>query len=248
MIILRDGERGEHCPVANVKFLEDVVKMHLDGTIRNIQPAPDFLVRQPFGHQTHDLTLPVCQRRQSFVRDCALLSKGRPAGRGRRQKSLTISNFPQDLHQSIGVNIRWDDGVSACRSKRPQVAIFDGWRKKHQSGSSSVFRAELGQRRNTRHQHIYDGDVRNKSTNRIETARAVAAMCNNLEVMLRFKHAPQTLQNHGMPVCDNDACTTHIVFAFVANAQYQPRSRLEYNRWFGHNLAYIERYIGKSVN
>ena len=69
MIILRDGERGEHCPVANVKFLKDVVKMHLDGTVRNIQPAPDFLVRQPFGHQSHDLALAICQCREHILRD-----------------------------------------------------------------------------------------------------------------------------------------------------------------------------------
>ena len=247
MIILRDGERSERCPVANVKFLKDVVKMHFDGAIRNIQPAPDFLVRQSFGYQTHDLTLPVCQRRQSFVRDCALLRKCRLTGRRLRQKFLTTSNFPQDLHQSIGVNIRRDDGVSASRSKRPQVAIFDGWSKKHQSGSS-MFGAELNQRRNTGHQRIYDGDVRNKNANRAETARTVTAMCDNLEVMLRSKHATQTLQNHGMPVCDNDACPTHIIFAPVANTQYKPASRPDYNRWFAHNLFYIERYIWKSRN
>jgi len=126
VLILRDGKRGERCPVANFKFLKDVVKMHLDGTIRNIQSAPDFLVRQSFGYQTHDLTLPVCQRRQRFVRDYALLSKSRLGGRWLGQDSLTISDFPQDLHQSIGLNIRRDDGVNAGRSKRPQVAIFDG--------------------------------------------------------------------------------------------------------------------------
>jgi hypothetical protein len=66
--------------------------------------------------------------------------------------------------------------------------------------------------------------------------------------MLRSKHATQTLQNYGMPVCDNDACTTHIVFAPVASTQYKLWSRLGYNRWFGRNLSYIERYIWKSVN
>ena len=45
----RNGcERG---PVADFKLLKDVMKMHLDGAVADVQTAADFLVRQPFGHQ-----------------------------------------------------------------------------------------------------------------------------------------------------------------------------------------------------
>ena len=58
-VILRYGKRREHCPVADLKFLIDVMQVDLDGAVGNIQPAPNFLVRQPFGHQSHDLALAV---------------------------------------------------------------------------------------------------------------------------------------------------------------------------------------------
>src|SRR5260370_14160452 len=60
-VIVRYGERREHSPVADFKLLKDVMEVHLDGAVDNIQPPPNFLVRQPFGHQTHDLALPACQ-------------------------------------------------------------------------------------------------------------------------------------------------------------------------------------------
>jgi hypothetical protein len=41
------GERREHCPVADFKLLIDVMEVHLDGAVGNIQAAPNFLVRQP---------------------------------------------------------------------------------------------------------------------------------------------------------------------------------------------------------
>jgi hypothetical protein len=43
---LRYGERRENCPVADFKVLKDVMEVHLDGAVGNIQPAPNFLVRQ----------------------------------------------------------------------------------------------------------------------------------------------------------------------------------------------------------
>ena len=49
-VIVRYGERREHCPVADFKFLIHVVQVDLDGAVGNIQPAANFLVRQPFGH------------------------------------------------------------------------------------------------------------------------------------------------------------------------------------------------------
>src|SRR3954466_9506572 len=50
-------KRREHRSVANFEFLKDVMEVHFDGAINNVQPAPYFLVRQPFGDQTHDLAL-----------------------------------------------------------------------------------------------------------------------------------------------------------------------------------------------
>src|ERR1700675_4016546 len=58
-LVQRNRERCEHCPVTDFELLKDVMKMYLDGAVGNIQPSPDFLVRQPYGHQTHDLLLAV---------------------------------------------------------------------------------------------------------------------------------------------------------------------------------------------
>jgi hypothetical protein len=44
--LLRYGERREHGSVADFKLLKDVMEMHLDGTVGNVQPTPNFLVRQ----------------------------------------------------------------------------------------------------------------------------------------------------------------------------------------------------------
>jgi hypothetical protein len=57
---LRDSERCEHCPVADFQLLINVMEMNLDGTVANIQSTANFLVRQTFGHQAHDLVLAVC--------------------------------------------------------------------------------------------------------------------------------------------------------------------------------------------
>ena len=43
-VIARYGERREHCPVADFKFLIDVMQVDLDGAAGNVQPAPNFLV------------------------------------------------------------------------------------------------------------------------------------------------------------------------------------------------------------
>jgi hypothetical protein len=45
VVVERQSERREHCPVADFKLLKNVMEVHLDGAIGNIQPARDFLVR-----------------------------------------------------------------------------------------------------------------------------------------------------------------------------------------------------------
>src|SRR2546430_3673940 len=72
-VILRDRNGCEYRPVADFKLLKDVMKMHLDGAVRNLQASANFLVRQPFGHQPHDLALPVCQHSHCVLRDYSLL-------------------------------------------------------------------------------------------------------------------------------------------------------------------------------
>ena len=59
-VILQYGERREHSPVADFKLLKNVMEMHLDGAVGNIQPTPNFLVGQSFGYQAHDLDLTDC--------------------------------------------------------------------------------------------------------------------------------------------------------------------------------------------
>ena len=67
--IVRYRERREHGPVADFKLLIDVMEVYLDSAVGDIQPAPDFLVRQPFGHQSHNLALTVRQHRQHVLRN-----------------------------------------------------------------------------------------------------------------------------------------------------------------------------------
>src|SRR5258705_11879246 len=67
--ILRYGEGREHCPVADFKLLIDVMEVLFDSTVSNIQPASNFLIRQPFGHQTHDLSLTICEYAQGIFGD-----------------------------------------------------------------------------------------------------------------------------------------------------------------------------------
>ena len=59
-LILRDSERCECCPVSDFQLLINVMEVHLDGAVANIQSTANFLVRQTFGHQAHDLVLSVC--------------------------------------------------------------------------------------------------------------------------------------------------------------------------------------------
>ena len=70
--ILGYGERREHRSVADIELLENVMEMDLDGTIGNVQPPSNFLVRQSLGHQAHDLPLAICQYCQRFLCDCSL--------------------------------------------------------------------------------------------------------------------------------------------------------------------------------
>lgn len=44
VVIMRYGERREHRPVADFQLLKNVMQVHLDGAIGNIQPAPNFLI------------------------------------------------------------------------------------------------------------------------------------------------------------------------------------------------------------
>ena len=68
-LILRNSERRQHCPVADFELLIDVMQVHLDSAAGDIKPAPNFLIRQAFAHQSHDLALAVCQHRQHIRRD-----------------------------------------------------------------------------------------------------------------------------------------------------------------------------------
>ena len=43
-MFIRYRERRERCPVANLKLLKDVMKMHLDRTVRNMQATADLLI------------------------------------------------------------------------------------------------------------------------------------------------------------------------------------------------------------
>lgn len=44
VVSMRYGERREHRPVADFQLLKNVMQVHLDGAIGNIQPAPNFLI------------------------------------------------------------------------------------------------------------------------------------------------------------------------------------------------------------
>ncbi len=98
-VIVRYGERREHRPVADFKLLINVMQVHLDGAVGNIQPAPYFLIRQPFRHQSHDLALAVCQHRRHLLRDrdVPLLPLPRYSliGGEQRRQPLAVRDLPQ---------------------------------------------------------------------------------------------------------------------------------------------------------
>jgi hypothetical protein len=96
---------------------------------------PNFLIRQPFGHLTHDLTLPVCQHRQHVlrVRDVPLLSRyglirggqlaiasGRP-----RPAATTAPEFRRHILQN--------DTVGTGLGRYNQFAVFNRCGEKDQA-------------------------------------------------------------------------------------------------------------------
>ena len=44
-VVLAKGDGREYRAVADLKLLKDVMKMHLDGAVSNIQASSNFLVR-----------------------------------------------------------------------------------------------------------------------------------------------------------------------------------------------------------
>src|SRR6266446_8641005 len=110
-------ERREDCPVADCKLLKDVMEVLFDGAVGNIQPAPNFLVRQPSGHQTHDLSLAVCEHLQGNLRDGVVpflprygLIRGGPW-----QQPLAIGDLPRGLHQNFELYVLRNDTVGSGR-------------------------------------------------------------------------------------------------------------------------------------
>src|SRR5882672_5844009 len=126
-VILRYGERREHSPVADFKFLIDVMEVLFNGAVGNTQPAPNFLVRQPFGHQAHDLSLAVRENRQRILRDhnAPLLPRYGAIRSWQRQQSLVIRDLPQGLYQNFERHILRNDTVGPGRGQYNQFAVFN---------------------------------------------------------------------------------------------------------------------------
>ena len=74
-VILRDGEGRKRSAIADFKLLENVVEVNLDGAIRNVEPAADFLVGQATRDQAHDLPLALGEHRERTFR-FGLCSRG----------------------------------------------------------------------------------------------------------------------------------------------------------------------------
>src|SRR5215475_10632143 len=104
IVTSRDGKRRKRCAVADVELLKDVMEMHFDRAVSNIQSTTNLLVRQTFGYQTHDLTLAHGQRNESFLGYRARLLSRLPE-RGQLQKLLAARHLPQDLHENLRVHI-----------------------------------------------------------------------------------------------------------------------------------------------
>ena len=81
---------------ADFELLEDVMEMHLDGTVGDIQPASNLLVRQSLGYQAHDLPLTACQHAQHVLsdRNMSSLLGFRLIGRRQPQQPLAIRDLP----------------------------------------------------------------------------------------------------------------------------------------------------------
>jgi len=132
--LLRYCERREQCPVADFKLLKNVMEMHLDGPVGNIQPTPNFLVGQSYRYQTHDLALTVRQyrhyvlrKRNAFRRPGHYLIGGRL-----RQQPLAIRDLAQGLHQRFGRHILRNDTIGAGRGRYNQFAVINRCGEKDQ--------------------------------------------------------------------------------------------------------------------
>src|SRR5215471_5655346 len=105
IVTSRDGKRRKRCAVADVELLKDVMEMHFDRAVSDIQSTTNLLVRQTFGYQTHDLTLAHGQRNESFLGYRARLLSRRFPERGQLQQLLAARHLPQDLHENLRVHI-----------------------------------------------------------------------------------------------------------------------------------------------
>src|SRR6516165_9441009 len=101
IVASRDGKRRKRRAVADVELLKDVMEMHFDRAVSNIQSTSNLLVRQTFGYQTHDLTLAHGQRNESFLGYRARLLSRRLPERGQLQQLLAARHLPQDLHENL---------------------------------------------------------------------------------------------------------------------------------------------------
>ena len=56
------GQESQRCSVMDREFLIDVMQMDLDSSIREVELAPDFFVRETGTYQAHDFTFALSQR------------------------------------------------------------------------------------------------------------------------------------------------------------------------------------------
>src|SRR6266403_2494158 len=169
-VILRYGERREHCPVADFEFLIDVMEVLFDSAVGNIQPAPNFLVRQPFRHQTHDLSLAIFEHRQRIIRDGDVpLLPRYGLSRGQRQQPPAIRDLPQGLHQNFDLHVLRNDTVGS----------FNGCGEEDQPRRlSELAMVRISSPVRPGSDMSRNGDVRHQIPNRFDAARTVTAACD----------------------------------------------------------------------
>src|SRR5882757_4212954 len=108
--MMRERQRRERRAVADGELLIDVMQMHLDGAVGDIELAPNLFVRQSFGDQMHNLTLALGQHRQYVFSDDA-------AGGRERQQSSAGCNLPQAMQEDTWRRLFEHHTVRASRDR-----------------------------------------------------------------------------------------------------------------------------------
>ena len=185
---LQQRDRGEHGPITDFKLLKYVVEVYFDCASGNVQLARNLLVRQTFGHESHDFALAAREHPQHFFNFGAVyfLPVWREVLGRFRSRTGALRHQPQGMQNGVGVCVLRNCTASAGRDCRGELVVSFGFGKERQP-SGKILGPRNGEDlgyRQVRQRVINERDVGCQIPNRIEAACSAATRRNNLEVVL----------------------------------------------------------------